>query len=212
MKDKIMAVLEQAVENGDAAGSNVLVIHNGKEAVYCGYGMRDMENSLPMERDTIFRLYSQTKPVTAAAAVTLMEQGRLNAGAWLSDYLPEYAEMYVSRNGVRTPAKNHIKVSDLLNMTSGIPYPAEDSAGGKTSGKVFWETEQAMRTDSPITTRELARRMSEAELCYEPGERFMYGASADILGAVIEEVSGMSFRDYLRQTFFEPLGMQDTDF
>ena len=92
MKDKIMAVLEQAVENGDAAGANVLVIHNGKEAVYCGYGMRDMENSLPMERDTIFRLYSQTKPVTAAAAVTLMEQGRLNAGAWLSDYLPEYAE------------------------------------------------------------------------------------------------------------------------
>lgn len=212
MKDKIMAVLEQAVENGDAAGANVLVIHNGKEAVYCGYGMRDMENSLPMERDTIFRLYSQTKPVTAAAAVTLMEQGRLNAGAWLSDYLPEYAEMYVSRDGVRTPAKNHIKVSDLLNMTSGIPYPAEDSAGGKTSGKVFWETEQAMRTDSPITTREFARRMSEAELCYEPGERFMYGASADILGAVIEEVSGMSFRDYLRQTFFEPLGMQDTDF
>ena len=207
-----MAVLEQAVENGDAAGANVLVIHNGKEAVYCGYGMRDIENSLPMERDTIFRLYSQTKPVTAAAAVTLMEQGRLNAGAWLSDYLPEYAEMYVSRNGVRTPAKNHIKVSDLLNMTSGIPYPAEDSAGGKTSGKVFWETEQAMRTDSPITTRELARRMSEAELCYEPGERFMYGASADILGAVIEVVSGMSFRDYLRQTFFEPLGMQDTDF
>lgn len=212
MKDKIMAVLEQAVENGDAAGANVLVIHNGKEAVYCGYGMRDMENSLPMERDTIFRLYSQTKPVTAAAAVTLMEQGRLNAGAWLSDYLPEYAEMYVSRDGVRTPVKNHIKVSDLLNMTSGIPYPAEDSAGGKTSGKVFWETEQAMRTDSPITTREFARRMSEAELCYEPGERFMYGASADILGAVIEEVSGMSFRDYLRQTFFEPLGMQDTDF
>lgn len=81
MKDKIMAVLEQSVENGDAAGANVLVIHNGKEAVYCGYGMRDMENSLPMERDTIFRLYSQTKPVTAAAAVTLMEQGRLNAGA-----------------------------------------------------------------------------------------------------------------------------------
>ena len=135
MKDKIMAVLEQAVENGDAAGANVLVIHNGKEAVYCGYGMRDMENSLPMERDTIFRLYSQTKPVTAAAAVTLMEQGRLNAGAWLSDYLPEYAEMYVSRNGVRTPAKNHIKVSDLLNMTSGIPYPCEDSEGGKRRRK-----------------------------------------------------------------------------
>ena len=212
MKDRIMAVLEQAVENGDTAGANVLVIHNGKEAVYCGYGMRDMENALPMERDTIFRLYSQTKPVTAAAAVTLMEQGRLNAGAWLSDYLPEYAEMYVSRDGVRTPAKNHIKVSDLLNMTSGIPYPYEDSAGGKNSGKVFWETEQAMRTDSPVTTREFARRMSEGELCFEPGERFMYGASADILGAVIEVVSGMSFRDYLRQTFFEPLEMQDTDF
>lgn len=212
MEEKILSVLRQAVEDGDTAGANVLVIHNGKEAAYCGYGMRDRENGLPMERDTIFRLYSQTKPVTAAAAVSLMEQGRLNAGAWLSDYLPEYGEMYVCRDGVRTPARNHIKVSDLLNMTSGIPYPDENSEGGKHSGKVFWEVGQAMRSDSPVTTREFARRMAAGDLCFEPGERFMYGASADILGAVIEVVSGMPLRDYLMQTFFEPLGMHDTDF
>lgn len=88
MEKKILATIEEAVHNGDTAGANVLVIKDGKESAYCGYGMRDIENRLPIERDTIFRLYSQTKPITAAAAVSLMEKGKLDAGAWLSDYLP----------------------------------------------------------------------------------------------------------------------------
>ena len=94
MEKKILATIEEAVHNGDTAGANVLVIKDGKESAYCGYGMRDIENRLPIERDTIFRLYSQTKPITAAAAVSLMEKGKLDAGAWLSDYLPEYAVSY----------------------------------------------------------------------------------------------------------------------
>lgn len=212
MEKKILATIEEAVHNGDTAGANVLVIKDGKESAYCGYGMRDIENRLPIERDTIFRLYSQTKPITAAAAVSLMEKGKLDAGAWLSDYLPEYAVSYVRRNGERVPAHKHITVGDLLNMTSGIPYPCEDSEGGKHSGAVFWEIEQKLYSDSPITTAEFARKMSEGELCFEPGERFMYGASADVLGAVIEKVSGISFRDYLISEFFQPLGMKDTDF
>lgn len=103
MEKKILATIEEAVHNGDTAGANVLVIKDGKESAYCGYGMRDIENRLPIERDTIFRLYSQTKPITAAAAVSLMEKGKLDAGAWLSDYLPEYAVSYVRRNGERVP-------------------------------------------------------------------------------------------------------------
>lgn len=211
MEKKILSVLENAVSNGDIAGANMLVLQNGTEIAYIESGFSDIENSRVMDRSTIFRMYSQTKPVTAAAAVSLMEQGKLDAGAWLSDYLPEFGTSYVRKNGVRVQAQKHITVTDLLNMTSGIPYPGDDETG-RQSGTVFWEVEQNMRSDSAITTAEFARKMAGNDLCFEPGERFMYGASADILGAVIEKVSGMSLRDYMMSTFFEPLEMTDTDF
>lgn len=211
MEKKILSVLENAVSNGDIAGANVLVLQNGTEIAYLESGFSDIENGRVMDRSTIFRMYSQTKPVTAAAAVSLMEQGKLDTGAWLSDYLPEFGTSYVRKNGVRVQAQKHITVTDLLNMTSGIPYPGDDETG-RQSGTVFWEVEQNMRSDSAITTAEFARKMAGNDLCFEPGERFMYGASADILGAVIEKVSGMSLRDYMMSTFFEPLEMSDTDF
>lgn len=211
MISQINETLKISVENGDVSGANVLVPHNGRE-VYCQYGMRDIENSLPVERDTIFRLYSQTKPITAAAVVLLASEGKIDMGAWLSDYMPEFACSYVNADGERRGAKNHITVRDLLNMTSGIPYPDGATEGGRQSGTVFWTVEQRLRSDSPVTTREFAEMMSHVDLCFEPGERFMYGASADILGALVERVSGMSFRDFLKKRFFEPLGMNDTDF
>ncbi len=212
MKERILDAIKSAVENGDTAGANVLVIHNGHEAAYCGYGYADLENRAELRRDTIFRLYSQTKPITAAAVTALAEEGRIDLGAWLSDYLPEFAAAYVNRDGKRTEARNHVTICDLMNMTSGIPYPSDDSEGGKQSGAVFWEIGQRLYSDNPVTTAEFARKMASVDLCYEPGERFMYGASADILGAVIEKVSGMSFRDFLMERFFLPLGMCDTDF
>ena len=141
-----------------------------------------------------------------------MEIGKLDAGALLSAYLPAYEKSSVNLNGERVKAQKCITISDLLNMTSGIPYPDDTTEGGRQSGAVFREIEQRMNSDNPISTAEFARKMSAVDLCFEPGEKFMYGASADILGAVIEKVSGMSFRDYLISNFFEPLGMSDTDF
>lgn len=212
MVDQIEKIISQAVENGDTAGANVLVMKNGQELAYVQCGFRDMENKIPMNRDTIFRLYSQSKPVTAAAAVLLASRGMLDLGAWLSDFFPEYAVMYVNADGQRHEASKHITIRDLLNMTSGLAYPDGNTEGGRQSGTVFWELGNRLYSDSPMTTEEFARRMAHTELCYEPGERFMYGASADVLGAVIEKVSGMSFRDFLRKNFFEPLEMADTDF
>lgn len=211
MEKQLTAALKSAVEAGEVAGAGVLVLKDGKEAAFCAYGMRDIENALPIERDTIFRLYSQTKPVTAAAVMLLAAQGRLDLGAWLSDYLPAFSQMNVCENGELRPAKRHITVSDLLNMTSGIPYPDNDMAG-RESGRVFWETEQSIYGESPVTTMQFAQKMAEVPLWFEPGERFRYGASADILGAVVEAVSGVTFREFLMESFFEPLGMSDTDF
>lgn len=212
MKNKIDNLLKIAVENGDTAGANVLVLKDGNEIAYCESGFRDVANSVPMTRDTIFRLYSQTKPVTAAAVMLLVSQGKIDLTSWLSDYMPEYSEMYVNVGGERRPAANHITVGMLMNMSSGIAYPDENSAGGRQSGEVFWTVENRLFSDKPVTTAEFAEMMSRCDLCFEPGEQFMYGASADILGALVEKVSGMSFRDFLIKNFFEPLEMNDTDF
>lgn len=123
MEKKILATIEEAVHNGDTAGANVLVIKDGKESAYCGYGMRDIENRLPIERDTIFRLYSQTKPITAAAAVSLMEKGNSTRAPGFRT--PARIRQYrMSAQGDASGSTSHITVGDLLNMTSGIPYPA----------------------------------------------------------------------------------------
>ena len=212
MKDKILAILKQAVENGDTAGANVLVLVNGKEVLYCEYGMRDLENHVPLSRDTIFRLYSQTKPITAAAVMLLAARGKVDLSAGLSDYLPEFEAMYVNENGVRKAAVHCITVRDLMNMTSGLAYPDEGTEGGRQSGKVFRVIDERLFSENPVTTAEFAEMMAQNDLCFDPGERFMYGTSADILGALVEKVSGMSYREFLIENLFQPLEMTDTDF
>lgn len=212
MTERLKAIADRAVQNGDTAGVNVLVLKDGKELAYCESGWRDLENRIPMTRDTIFRLYSQTKPITAAAVILLASRGEIDLAAWLSDYLPEFSHQFVNRNGKREPVSRQITVTDLLNMTSGIAYPDDRFEGGKQSGKVFWEIEQRMSGENPVTTQEFAGMMAETDLCFEPGEQFLYGASADIAGALVERVSGKRFSEFLREEFFQPLGMKDTAF
>lgn len=211
MKEKIDAALRRAVGRGDVAGANVLVLKNGVEQAYCEDGFRDLGHGVAMTRDTIFRMYSMTKPVTSAAVMLLAAQGKLDLGGWLGEYLPCFFHARVYREGGSVPVKTPIMVRDLMNMTSGIVYP-DDTPWGRQSGQVFGELADRLYGDAPMTTREFAQKISAAELAFEPGERFCYGASADVLGALVEEVSGMSFRDFLVKNFFEPLGMEDTDF
>ncbi len=211
MKEKIDAALQRAVGRGEVAGANVLVLKNGMEQVYCENGFRDLGHGKKMTRDTIFRMYSMTKPVTAAAVMQLVAQGKLDLSGWLGEYLPCFWNARVYNEGGSVPSKTPIMVRDLMNMTSGIVYP-DDTPWGRQSGKVFGELANRLYGEDPMTTQEFAQKISGAELAFEPGERFCYGASADVLGALVEEVSGMSFRDFLKEHFFEPLGMKDTDF
>ncbi len=209
---KTYDIIEKAVNEGDVAGANLLVIRDGKTAVYSECGYRDIENKVPMSRDTIFRLYSQTKPVTATATVLLASRGVIDLSADIADYLPEFSEQYVNKDGKRFKANRRITVKDLLNMTSGLPYPDDSTEGGKQAGGVFWNIEQRLYSDNPVTTKEFSEMTAKNDLCFEPGERFMYGSSADIVGALIERVSGMKFSEFLKENFFIPLGMEDTDF
>lgn len=212
MYNKIYNAIKDSVDNGNMSGINVLILKNNMEAAYCEYGLRDIENRIPMTRDTIFRLYSQTKPITSAAAMLLVAEGKIDLSAWLSDYMPEFGSSFINVNGERIPAQNHITVRNLLNMTSGLPYPGEYNESVRQSGEVFWKMDQRLYSDDPVSTAEFAKMISGIDLCFEPGSEFMYGVSADILGALIERVSGMKFGEFLRKNFFEPLEMEDTDF
>ncbi|MBQ8826342.1 MAG: beta-lactamase family protein [Oscillospiraceae bacterium] len=212
MRELIESAIKESIDSGSTSGINLLVLKDGREQLYAQYGYRDIENSLPIERDTIFRLYSQTKPVTAAAAMLLAARGKLDISAELADYLPQFRESFVSVNGVRKKASRPIAVRDLLNMTSGLAYPDDSTDGGRQSGEMFWKMGQRLYGDNPVTTAEFADMASKLDLCFEPNEKFMYGISADVMGAVIEKVSDMPFGEFLRKEFFIPLEMGDTDF
>lgn len=212
MTELLQNAIDEAVHNKDIAGVNVLVLKNGEEIAYCEGGFRDLENGVPMTRDTIFRLYSQTKPITASAIVLLASRGLVDISACVGEYLPEFWGMYVNKNGNRHLSNRNMTVSDLLNMTSGLAYPDDRFVGGKQSGEVFWQMAQRLYGQNPVTTMEFAQMMSKTDLCFEPGEEFLYGTSADICGAIVEKVTKKSFGEFLEEEFFTPLGMNDTDF
>lgn len=205
-------IISKAVERGEAAGVGLLCIRDGEEVCWIGRGYADRERERKIGRDTIFRLYSMTKPVTAAAAMILIEEGRLKPDASVGDYLPEFRCPKVWCGDNLIPAKRPVRISDLLSMTSGLSYGDHDTVTENATRKLFREIEESLFTEHPMTTREVAARAGGIPLLFQPGTSWKYGISADILGAVIEEAAGMSFGEFLRKRIFEPLGMEDTGF
>ena len=211
ISEKLSGVLSRAVAQQEIAGANLLVLKDGRELCYVQAGFADREAGRPFDRDTICRLYSMTKPVTAVAAMLLVERGLLDLGQSVGDFLPAYRNMQVWEGGRKVPARRNVLVRDLLSMTSGISYPGTDESGGEVAA-IFEEGDRRLYGDAPLTTREMAERIGHCGLAFHPGEKWMYGSSADVLGAVIEAAAGMPFGDFLRQEIFEPLGMNDTGF
>lgn len=212
LENILKEILNASIENSEIAGANFLVVKDGKEVVYVQEGLADRETGRKIERDTIFRLYSQTKPVTSAAAMILMERGLLDFYAPVSEFLPSFAQMCVAKGGERIPCTRQILVNDLLNMTSGLVYPDEGTEAGRAADKVFQEVCSRLHSKEPMTTRELVDKLSVCPLSFEPGSSWAYGTSADVLGAVIEVVSGKRLSEFMREEIFEPLGMKDTAF
>lgn len=206
---QMQELLQQAVEAGQIAGANLLVLQGGKELLYAQAGKAREDR--PFDRDTICRIYSMTKPVTAVAAMLLVERGVLELGQSVADHLPAYRDMQVWEQGKKVPARRNILIRDLLSMTSGLSYPGTDASGREVAA-VFEEGDRRLYGDSPLTTQEMAQRIAGCGLAFHPGDKWMYGTSADVLGAVIEAASGMPLGDFLRQEIFAPLGMNDTGF
>lgn len=211
-RSRLQEVLDQAVRERFVAGASVLVLQSGKERWFCKSGMRDLENGLEMERDTIFRLYSMTKPVTSAAVMILLERGLLDLGEPVAKFLPGFQRQKVADGRLTVSVRRDVTVKDLLSMTSGLSYPDASTVAGSEAAEVFRVLDERLYTDHAMTTQEVANALGRCRLCFQPGEHWMYGTSADILGAVVEKVTDMRFGEFLRKEILDPLGMEDTGF
>ena len=209
---KLQVILQEMTDRKYVSGVSCMVIHRGEEQCYYEAGSRDIDAGHKMTRDTIHRLYSMTKPVTAAAAMILLEEGKIDLLDQVSDYLPGFRNQYVIERGVIVPVKQPMTIQHLLNMTSGLVYPGEGNPAEVRCDRLIEEVKSKLLTDKALTTVEIANKAGKLPLAFMPGTAWQYGMSADVLGAVVEVVSGMRFGEFLSQRIFEPLGMCDTAF
>ena len=212
LHDQITDILAAAVENQECAGISVLVRRHGEEVLYTQAGMADVAEGRLIQRDSIFRLYSQTKPITAVAVMLLVERGLIDLMDGVDKFLPGFRNpRIVDREGNITKAPRAPWIMDLLGMTAGLSYPGDDPAG-QYAAKVFEEAHAAINAGGGIPTVEFMNRLGEQPLAFAPGTHWRYSTCADVLGAVVEVVSGKRFGEFLRDELFIPLNMVDTAF
>ena len=218
--ERITAHLERRyIEPGKIAGCQVLVARHGQPAYFRSLGRRDLERSTPMTDDTIFRLYSMTKPITSVALMTLLEQGHFQLNDPVSRFIPSWKghQVWVSGEGadMKLEAPNRpMTVRDLLCHTSGLTYGSLLSAVGVDVAPDPVDAEYdrvgVRRTDE--TLESFVGLLAQVPLRYHPGEQWMYSLATDVCGALVEIISGKPFDQYLQETIFDPLGMVDTAF
>lgn len=205
--------LERYTQQGKIIGSVVLVARHGKVAFFEAYGDRDREARAPMRTDTIFRIASQTKALVVTGAMELMEQGKLLLSDPVSKYLPEFRDTTVAVPGdgggyTVVKARRAITIRDLMTHTSGIGYGTGAAADRwKAAGIQGWYF-----ADRSEPMRAIVSRIASLPFDAQPGERWVYGYGIDVLGVIVERVSGMPLDQFLRLNVTEPLGMRDTAF
>ena len=209
----IQAPARNAVATGELPGALTLVWRKGRMAEVQTVGLRDIERRLPMEWGTIFGVASMSKPVTVAAALTLVERGRIRLGDPITKWAPEFADMRVLRRpdgplDDTYPAPRAITIEDLMTHRSGLSYSF--LAPGPL-GAALMQT-IGMGIESPLTPDEWMKTLAALPLAYPPGERFNYGHSIDVLGFILGRAAGTSLRRVMHEQIFGPLRMADTDF
>ncbi|WP_143316451.1 serine hydrolase domain-containing protein [Clostridium sp. HBUAS56017] len=210
-REQIKKVLKGSIDSNFIAGANLMVIKNGKEIFYHEDGLADRGTRSPIKRDSIFRLYSMTKPITATAVMILLERGELDLYDSVSKYLPGFKDQMVGEGDTLVPVEREVMIKDLLSMTSGLVYDGSSRAGKDTEA-LFKEIDRRLLGDSPMSTIEIINKLGKCALAFQPGSSWNYGTSADVLGAIIEVVSGKSFGEFLKEEIFGPLDMKDTGF
>jgi CubicO group peptidase (beta-lactamase class C family) len=202
---KADAVMQSYIDDGRLAGISTLVSRNGKVLRSSQYGWRDKERDIPMTRDTIFRIYSMSKPIAAVAALILIEEGRLRLTDPVAKYLPEFAEPVVWNAQGNVPAKNTMTVHQLFTHTAGLSY-------GFTQHPVDQLYREADLAHSKDPTQVIVSELATLPLVFDPGTAWNYSVATDVLGRIVEIVSGQSLADFFAERIFSPLRMRDTAF
>ncbi len=212
---RITDLFSRDIEAGAIPGAVILIARHGKVAYFEALGYRDRAAGDPMRHDSIFRIYSMTKPIFSVGAMSLIEEGRMYLAEPTEKYLPAYADMSVgiaadgATSGMKlVPADRPIKIHDLLRHTSGLTYafigngPVKDAY--RNSGLAAFELN--------LSIAEYANQLADLPLLWQPGTTWDYGRSTDLLGAVMDVVADEPLDRFLAARIFEPLGMVDTGF
>lgn len=214
---KIDNSMNEWVAKGYMNGGAALIVRNGKIAYHKAFGYNDLDTKEPLQKDGIFRIASQTKAITSVAIMILFDEGKLLLTDPVSLYIPSYKNQTVMTSFNPTdssyttvPAKRDITIKDLLTHTSGLGYA---QIGSKEANAIY--AKHNITAGLGVKDRTLLSAMTEMgklPLMHQPGEKFTYGMNTDLLGCLVEVISGMSLDQFFRTRIFEPLGMKDTYF
>jgi CubicO group peptidase (beta-lactamase class C family) len=211
--ERIGGAVQRSIDEKRIAGAVTLVSRRGHIVWLKGQGLADREAGKPMRTDAMFRICSMTKPITTVAVMMLYEQGKFLLEDPISQYLPEFKNQKVfvkAPNGqsYTIPAANEITIRDLLRHTSGITYNWNETLGPMYDAA---NVAHGMLTYDG-TIEDSVKRLATLPLLFNPGEKWEYGLSLDVLGRLVEVVSGMPLDEFFQTHIFEPLGMKDTYF
>lgn len=204
--------IEKEIQNCNISGASVCIIKDGKEIYKDNFGFADKENNIKMADDTIFRMFSTTKPITATAIMILFERGKIDLYDPVSMYLEGFKNQKVIKDGKLSDVNREMTIKDLLNMTSGLSYADDSTECGKCMSQLFDDVKRKLEEGSPINTLDFCNAIGKVPLAFQPGDQWLYGTSADILGAIVEVVSKKKFSEFLSEEIFKPLDMKDTAF
>ncbi len=209
--------MNEWVQKGWMSGGVAMIIRNGKIAYYKAAGYSNLETKKPMQKDDIFRIASQTKAITSVAIMILFEEGKLLLDDAVSKYIPAFKKQQVldkfnlaDTTYTTVPAKKEITIRELLTHTSGLGYA---QIGSREANAIY--AKHSLTAGIGIKNDNLLdamNRLAKLPLMHQPGERWTYGLNNDLLGCLVEVISGMTLNDFFKQRIFEPLGMKDTYF
>ena len=214
---RIDGLVNEYISKNWLTGAVSIVIKDNQVVQYKGYGYADVATKKPMKNDAIFRIMSQTKAITSVGAMILYEQGKFLLDQPISDFIPEFKKPVVLEkfNDADTtyttiPAKSEITIRQLLTHTSGLDYT---DIGSSKVAAIY--SKNHIPSGLGYFDADLLERMKalgKLPLSFQPGEKWQYGLNSDLLGCLIEVISGMNLEDFLRKNIFDPLGMKDTYF
>ncbi len=208
---RIDSTLNSFVESGNVAGISALIFEKGEEVYFNAYGFADREAGKPMDRKTIVKIFSMTKPVTGVALMTLYEEGKFQLDDPLENYLPEFANMKVyqgvDENGemILLDTDRPISIRDITRHTAG--FPNRDDISGLS--EVMREKDARSFTNTLAT---MAEKMGSTPLWFQPGTQWEYGLSVDVQAYLVEKLAGIPYSEYVQTHVLDPLGMNETQY